>query len=192
METVTLYTVQDPSIMKDIETKDIIIPKEPNIEHLDDKKAYNWIFQKMKEIGLCLNNETNHMFWAFTDKENCKHFEGILFELEVPVNCVFFTDYIDYHSILNNGPVCILPGNPEDWTEEDLNKEYDRLVKERLIEKSWDNCIIKYTGNGMFRSPTFGNVLAVNEKCTIQANLECIKKEWIKKHYVNQTREIVF
>lgn len=177
MSKIRLWSYQPASLYKTLQKQNLISGSRHNIHKalqadFDDEpqafggfiNSYDWLAKQMKESGVksLSTNAPELPFWAWfceegnTERPNLSRIldygkDYLLLELEIELNRLFFTDYIDWHTVLNFGYHDKEgDNNAESFYQrlENLNikpHEHDRYPPEFIneLKESWKGIILQ-------------------------------------------------
>lgn len=148
----------------------------------DNKNAYKWMSDKMKDI-IGVHESIEFPIWAwhtFDGKRKRPDLrkagyanpktECVCIEIEVPDDEVVLSDFDSWHNVLNN-TFASMAENESDWDKEQLWLDsLSDIQRKEKIEESWDNIFkVNYFENDWIASGLY-----------IQATFWELKKEYVK------------
>lgn len=187
-----LWTIQGLAIYQQLQREGVAFCTKPSWEAYETfMRAYRWMADQMRQrIGEPPIKDIIYPIWAWYQYDSAKSKkpkksihnipEGVsaYMEIEVPDNDVLLSDFSNWHSVLNGGPL-------SDWKKifkeiDLLDKEAGRVLKfdeypeeiQKEIEKSWEAVFDLDR-----RDKELGRTHKRNR--SIQATLWILKKEYI-------------
>lgn len=169
-----LFTAQPLCVIEQLQLDGFIYPRsiqEDINEYAEFKTAYAWLYQKMISMNKKIYINNGGMFWAHLNSEESQYYKGYLIELEKPLDEIIISDYMMWHSPLNNQPVVL--NDSEDYMYDESKEGY----LERKI-KSWDRILdIKIEGNVVSPSE---NILTLQDEESETIYQACFTSIFIK------------
>lgn len=184
MEFVNLYTRQHENSIYELENKGIITNKKLYVQlHMADiapffLERYDY-FVKMAEGFVPRNNISEYPIWCSVSKKNCLKpiDKEVVYAIRVPKDEVIYFDGGRWDLVLNNQYI------PKDAADAE---DFDRLLKSYGLSHTFDIFDRKYTGafddvKVRIRN-SWKRIFEITDRSefVVQANLWCIKKEWVK------------
>lgn len=142
MQKIKLFTAQPLCVVQELQKNGIIYPRPAYSDpEMSDEfiVSYRWLYEKMKSMDKKMNKCDGGMFWAHLTDES-EHYQGYLIEMEKPLEELIISDYMMWHSPLNNSPVML--NDSEEYLYdtsrptylEDKIKSWDRMLEIKIVD----------------------------------------------------------